>query len=125
LRVRPARPVFEDRGFVTEGYGLTPLSPSAADRRRNFVAARDHFAHVLGARSPELIAPPRAVDDDALGLALALHIAALVAVDAHLRGVPAPRDVVGLSAYMLRREWRPTTESARAWEVLRVRRRTY
>ncbi|HWR47743.1 MAG TPA: hypothetical protein VN327_09085, partial [Pseudonocardiaceae bacterium] len=50
------------------------------------------------------IAPPAGLGGEAFGLVLTVHMAALVAVDAHARGQVPPADPVALSAYLLTRE---------------------
>ncbi|MFE4373432.1 hypothetical protein ACFRMN_35395 [Streptomyces sp. NPDC056835] len=71
------------------------------DRGAMFRAARDSFAARYGiapaARQPDLNHPD-------FGLTLAVHMAALVAVDALAAGRRAPRDLAGLTVYLLDRE---------------------
>jgi tetratricopeptide (TPR) repeat protein len=66
-----------------------------------FRAARDGFAARYGievpARRPDLEHPD-------FGLTLAVHMAALVAVDAEATGRRAPEDLAGLTVYLLDRE---------------------
>jgi len=87
---------------------LPPLAGTVPERRDAFTVARDAFAAALGAPAAAL-APPRSLVDDAFQLVLSIHMAALVAVDAHLRGQAAPADSAGLSGYLPDREhdfWR-------------------
>ena len=69
-----------------------------------FVAARDSFARGYGLAEPSVVEPPHDLDRPEYGLVLALHMAALVAVDAHVHGARLPEDTVGLSSYLLDRE---------------------
>jgi hypothetical protein len=55
------------------------------------------------------ITPPGPLEPGDFGLTLAVHTAALVAVDAHVHHVTAPEDLVGLTAYLLDRERRGWT----------------
>jgi tetratricopeptide (TPR) repeat protein len=80
---------------------LTGLPDTGGARARMFAAARAGFAARYGIGDPEVIAPPGALVD---GLTLTVHVAALVAVDAHARGVRAPADPASLTAYLLDRE---------------------
>ncbi|GAA2432111.1 hypothetical protein GCM10010405_13790 [Streptomyces macrosporus] len=83
---------------------LEPLSPEGRDRLRMFHAARDGYARLRGHHRPELIGPPTSLNHPDFGLPLAVHMAALVAVDAALRGVAPPRTVEGLTVFLLDRE---------------------
>ncbi|MGH3848406.1 MAG: tetratricopeptide repeat protein, partial [Pseudonocardiaceae bacterium] len=83
---------------------LGPLADTVAERQIAFDAARNSFAQVLGATHFSGLRPAGSLTDDAYQLALTLHMAALVAVDAHLRGATPPSDPDELSAYLLDRE---------------------
>ncbi|MFC0543006.1 hypothetical protein [Kutzneria chonburiensis] len=83
---------------------LPALASTVDDRARVFALARDSFARALGVSDAEGIIPPADLDHPDLGLALSLHMAALVAVDAHLRQVAPPTEPGDLSAYLLDRE---------------------
>ncbi|TDC70861.1 tetratricopeptide repeat protein [Micromonospora sp. KC606] len=84
---------------------LPPITTGiAGERSRMFAAARDAFAAVHGIDDPSLIAAPIDLDHEDLGLTLALHVAALVAVDAHATGAPAPNEPGQLTRYLLDRE---------------------
>lgn len=81
------------------------------ERLEMFDVARDSFAtrYGISALSAADISPPGPLDDQEFGLILAVHIAALVAVDAHVAGRRPPRDMAGLTMYLLDREhlhWR-------------------
>ncbi|GGV34375.1 hypothetical protein GCM10010495_59110 [Kitasatospora herbaricolor] len=74
-------------------------------RGRMFLAARDGFA----ARYPYQVpsgetAPPPWLDGPEFGLTLAVHMAALVSVDAMVTGRRTPTDMAGLTLYLLDRE---------------------
>lgn len=83
---------------------LGALADTVAQRRVAFAAARDSFAELLGVGEFGRLRPVGSLDDDAYRLALTLHMAALVTVDAHARGATAPTDPGALSAYLVRRE---------------------
>jgi tetratricopeptide (TPR) repeat protein len=80
---------------------LAPLDATGAARRQMFEAAHDGFLAYFGAAVPvpvDLLAGPE------FGLTLAVHMAALVAVDARQRDRPLPTDLAGLTLYLLDRE---------------------
>ncbi|ASR34528.1 hypothetical protein BAY61_05460 [Prauserella marina] len=86
--------------------GLEPLPLAGEARQHMFVAARDCFASRYRI-PPAEIPVPRWLDRAEFGLALAVHMAALVAVDrlARTADTPgAPEDMTGLTAYLLQRE---------------------
>ena len=95
---------------------LTPLPGGGEARDRMFDSARDCFARYYPeVAEPAAITPPRSLGHADFGLILAVHMAALVAVDAAVRGRTPPADMVGLSAYLLDREyenWRQLYENA-------------
>lgn len=100
----------------TRDQELSPLGAPGGDPRARsamFAAARDCFAARYGVPDPAVIAPPKDLERPDFGLVLAVHMAALVAVDAHVRGEQAPDDLAGLSAYLLNRERR---HWSRLWE---------
>ncbi|WP_137993207.1 tetratricopeptide repeat protein [Streptomyces vilmorinianum] len=68
------------------------------DGARMYDAARDAFAVRYGVPAAVPGPPPP------YGLTLALHMAALVAVDAHAHGRRPPTDLAGLTVYLLDRE---------------------
>ncbi len=96
---------FTERRFRTEQLRLGPLAADVIDRGGLFDEARDRFAAVLGVSGVHRIPCPANLAEDAFGLVLAVHMAALAAVDAHTRGQQAPTDPVALSAYLLDREF--------------------
>ncbi|MFC9330689.1 hypothetical protein [Kitasatospora sp. NPDC057015] len=71
-------------------------------RGRMFTAARDGFAARYGAAPPG--GPPPWLDGPEFGLTLAVHMAALVSVDARSTGRRTPTDLAGLTLYLLDRE---------------------
>jgi tetratricopeptide (TPR) repeat protein len=90
--------------FAASSQFLGPLPAGPARRAEMFAAACDSFgrryglADVSGLRSPVPLGHPD------LGLTLAVHVAALVAVDAHVEDKRAPADPASLTAYLLDRE---------------------
>ncbi|MEY2230549.1 tetratricopeptide repeat protein [Streptomyces sp. BF23-19] len=87
---------------------LLPVSATAgsAERTHMFTVARDCFGARYAVPPAELAAiePPRSLAHSDFGLVLALHMAALVAVDAHCRKIVPPEGLADLSAYLLGRE---------------------
>lgn len=82
----------------------TDWAAQADSRLSMFEAARTAFAARYGIADPAAIAPSVPLDDPGMGLTLAVHMAALVAVDAYHCGEPAPGDLSGLTLYLLDRE---------------------
>lgn len=70
-----------------------------------FRTARDCFAQALGVRDAHAVSPPEGLSaDPEYRQVLAVHMAALAAVDAHRRGRAAPDGAAAVSAYLLARE---------------------
>ncbi|GGM46718.1 tetratricopeptide repeat protein [Dactylosporangium sucinum] len=90
----------------TSGQALEPLPGEGDGRATMFGAARDSFGARYGIPHPSEVERPALLDQPGLGLTLALHMAALVAVDAHVSGRRVPADPAGLSVYLLDREHR-------------------
>ncbi|MER6052512.1 tetratricopeptide repeat protein [Streptomyces sp. NPDC001793] len=94
---------------------LRPLADDGGLRGAMFDAARDCFArHYPELTEPTPIRPPRTLHHADFGLTLALHMAALVAVDAAACGRTPPADMAGLTTYLLDRErenWRQLHEN--------------
>jgi tetratricopeptide (TPR) repeat protein len=89
----------------TEDMALGPLGDDRQERQALFEQARDRFGELFGLGGGALPAPlSSTLDDPRFQLVLALHMAALVAVDAYSRGERAPTDPAHLTAYLLRRE---------------------
>jgi tetratricopeptide (TPR) repeat protein len=89
---------------------LAPLGEYTPDRQAIYGAARDRFASVFAVAAPMATAEPD-LGGPQFELVLAVHMKALVDVDAATRGLrpPSGRDQVGLSSYLLDREheyWR-------------------
>ncbi|HWR48135.1 MAG TPA: ATP-binding protein, partial [Pseudonocardiaceae bacterium] len=112
LLARPAGPWWDSLAYrlqdrfdmPTGEMALAALANSTAARTTVFESARDRFAALLGVADPSRIAPPPGLGADAFGLVLTMHMAALVAVDAHVRGQVPPADPAALTAYLLKRE---------------------
>jgi tetratricopeptide (TPR) repeat protein len=83
---------------------LQSLARGPNERGRVFDSARDQFATMFGVASTVTSARP-SLAGGGFGLVLTLHMAALVAVDAQVRGKRPPDDPVGLSVYLLDREY--------------------
>lgn len=79
-------------GAIADTQELRPVPARAegGDRERIFAVARDCFARRYQIPDPARITPPGPLDGAAFGLTLALHMAALAAVDAHARGAEVP-----------------------------------
>ncbi|EMF56535.1 MULTISPECIES: tetratricopeptide repeat protein [Streptomyces] len=91
--------------YLPDTVELPPLPGQRTDARKEaFTAARDRFAKALGLTDPETVPCPTNLAAEAFGLTLTVHMAALVAVDARLRGTAPPNDPVSLSQYLLERE---------------------
>ncbi|GIE36841.1 hypothetical protein Ait01nite_098860 [Actinoplanes italicus] len=83
-----------------------PALSDRDDREAMFSVARDRFAGIY--RLPGVL-PDVPIEDPQFGLTLALHMAALVQVDAASHGLPSPAPGDGLTRYLLNREqlhWR-------------------
>ncbi|MET8481864.1 tetratricopeptide repeat protein [Streptomyces clavifer] len=106
------RAVLDELRADTDAYPLPPLdspdgTPDIGRRERMFAVARDCFARRYGLTDPakiRTISSPSVLSGVDFGLVLSLHMAALTAVDAQVRGVPAPQETADLSAYLLDRE---------------------
>ncbi|UKY48165.1 tetratricopeptide repeat protein [Streptomyces inhibens] len=100
----------------TSDQHLPPLPDDGSARDRMFTTARECFTrHYPHLTDPHAITPPGPLGHPDFGLTLAVHMAALVAVDAAAHGRRAPADVVGLTVYLLDREhenWRQLYENA-------------
>jgi hypothetical protein len=88
----------------TSSQQLPALGTERAARTEMFTVARDSFAAVYRLPGAAGLGPPAPLDDPEFGLTLAVHMAALVAVDAYANGRRAPRDMAGLTIYLLDRE---------------------
>jgi tetratricopeptide (TPR) repeat protein len=99
------------RGLTASGIAvdqmqpLAPLADSEDVRIALFNEARDRFAELLGVSSPAEVRPPESMrTDDVFKTVLTVHMTALAAVHAELRGNTAPSDPGAVSAYLLERE---------------------
>ncbi|MEJ3745505.1 tetratricopeptide repeat protein [Actinomycetes bacterium KLBMP 9797] len=93
----------------TSALRLRALDDGGDLRHQMFRTARDGFAERYRIDDPHAIRPPPALDEPAMGLTLAIHMAALVAVDAYVSGRHTPQGVEALTIYLLDREqlfWR-------------------
>jgi tetratricopeptide (TPR) repeat protein len=89
-----------------------PAGDEAGERAEMFAVARKSFAARYGITDPaviEGIAPPGPLEHGDFGSTLAVHMAALAAVDARARHIRPPADLAGLTAYLLDRERRGWT----------------
>ncbi|WP_431045889.1 tetratricopeptide repeat protein [Streptomyces sp. P1-3] len=89
-------------GASGEGDGAGEAG-TESPRTEMFTAARDSFAVRYGIPSVGITAPETLTSAD-FGLTLAVHMAALVAVDARAAGRRPPPDLAGLTSYLLDRE---------------------
>ncbi|MFE9690665.1 tetratricopeptide repeat protein [Micromonospora sp. NPDC005806] len=84
---------------------LTGLTGHDRDGRwAMFAAAREAFAGIYGLPDTSAVTPPAGLDAEQFSLILAVHVAALVAVDAHATGTTPADDPAALSEYLLDRE---------------------
>ncbi|MGK5497807.1 tetratricopeptide repeat protein [Streptomyces sp. URMC 125] len=85
--------------------GLGGLPDGSEERAEMYTAARDAFASRYGLPVPaHALPPPGSLSRPDFGLTLTLHMAALVAVDAHVTGRRLPSEAAGLTVYLLDRE---------------------
>ncbi|MFD7395665.1 hypothetical protein ACFV60_11555 [Streptomyces virginiae] len=99
------RTLLEDLNGQAADLPLGPLPGrigSADDRRAMFDAAWRRFAGLYNLPEQNPTGPPNGLDRPEFGLILMLHMAALVSVDSHARGVES--HTANLSAYLLDRE---------------------
>ncbi|MFJ2706433.1 tetratricopeptide repeat protein [Streptomyces sp. NPDC087428] len=83
---------------------LEALTDELRVRKHAFTVARARFSDLYDRHDARAAVPPVPLVLPDLGLTLSLHVAALVAVDAHVHGRRAPEDMPGLSVYLLERE---------------------
>ena len=88
----------------TSSQPLPPLAGESGARVSMFTAARDCFAALYQLPSAAVVPAPGTLNDPEYGLTLAVHMVALVAVDAHVTGKRLPQDMAGLTMYLLDRE---------------------
>ncbi|MFJ4190475.1 tetratricopeptide repeat protein [Kitasatospora sp. NPDC089509] len=100
----PLRAALAERRAELSSQRLEPLGQESGQRAEMFAAARTAFAARYGMADPSAVLPPGPLESAEYGLTLAVHMAALVAVDAHRRGRRPPSDPAGLTGYLLDRE---------------------
>ncbi|WP_433463985.1 tetratricopeptide repeat protein [Spirillospora sp. CA-128828] len=107
IDVWPAiRAALANQQASTSAQALPPLPGDGRDtgaRATMFNAARDGFADRYGTEA-SAIGPLKTLEHPDFGLVLAVHMAALVAVDAHATGRTPPGDMESLTIYLLDRE---------------------
>jgi hypothetical protein len=93
------RSALTEQGAKSGDLLVPPLAGADLSQRREmFDAARRCFAEQYGVQDSVGISSPVPLDQSDFGLTLAIHMAALTAVDARARGARAPGDLVGLTA---------------------------
>ncbi|MEV4408286.1 tetratricopeptide repeat protein [Actinoplanes sp. NPDC049598] len=94
-----------DLGVDVDEMPLPELSGDGGDDRAGmFAAAADSFAAAMDVAAPARGWPAPELRGTGYGQVLAVHMAALAAVDAHRHGQDPPGDPGAVSAYLLRRE---------------------
>ncbi|MCX4094622.1 tetratricopeptide repeat protein [Nocardia sp. alder85J] len=89
----------------TDALAALSASGSGFDRKTMFTEAAAAFAKTLRVKHRTTPKPPAELADPAFESILAIHMAALVAVDARHRGVRTAMDPHALSGYLLDREY--------------------
>uniref|UniRef100_A0AAU2AEW0 Tetratricopeptide repeat protein n=1 Tax=Streptomyces sp. NBC_00093 TaxID=2975649 RepID=A0AAU2AEW0_9ACTN len=84
---------------------LRPLPDDGQARDAMFRAAVDGFSDVYGLTDRADVDPPQALTGPDMALTLALHMAALVGVDAKATGGRLPTDMQELTSYLIEREY--------------------
>ncbi|MFE5191923.1 tetratricopeptide repeat protein [Streptomyces sp. NPDC056628] len=101
------RAVLANHQAGTSALALSPLpgddGTAQSARLEMFAAARDAFAALYDVPAAA-VGPPGALEHRDFGLTLAVHMAALVAVDARANHRRPPTDVESLTIYLLDRE---------------------
>ena len=104
----------DEQDVAVSDLRLEAVEASGTSRAELFAGAVARFAGLLEV-DPAAVAAPAGLDaDDAFGLVLTTHMAALVAVDAARAGRMVPAGPAGLSSYLLGRErdhWRRLHET--------------
>jgi hypothetical protein len=88
----------------TSSQSLPPLAKDGRERSDMFKAARDSFAAVYELPDTAGIEPPVQLTDPEFGLPLAVHMAALAAVDARATGRQLSLNTADTTTYLLDRE---------------------
>lgn len=93
-------------GWSADACTTRRLGPLQDSRAEMFTAARDSFARHYRLPNAHLIPVPDGLERDEFGLTLAVHMAALVAVDRHASAAVQPPlpGMTGLTEYLLGRE---------------------
>ncbi|MEU9303182.1 tetratricopeptide repeat protein [Streptomyces sp. NPDC048269] len=102
---------------ATSDRELEALPADPGGREQVFAAARTRFSELYRRPDAATALSSLPLEHPAFGLTLTVHMAALVAVDAHVHGRRPPQDTAGLSAYLLEREqehWARLYENAAA-----------
>jgi hypothetical protein len=94
--------------FSVQRLGPLPHSAGPGPRQEMFAAARAAFGARYGLQGTHALEPPSDLSGPEFGLTLAVHMAALVAVDAAARNAPPPRGagMSDLTRYLLDREYK-------------------
>lgn len=103
------RAILDTHQAAISSMALPALAQESGERGSMFNLARDSFGSVYQLPGAAGIGPAETLDDPEFGLTLAVHMAALVAVDASARGQRPPQGMAGLTMYLLDREqlhWR-------------------
>ena len=98
------RAILDTHEADTSSQQLTSLSEGSGERTSMFEAALDKFAAIYELPGMRQIPLPDLLEDPEFGLTLAVHMAALVAVDARATGRQPPAGSAGLTMYLLDRE---------------------
>jgi tetratricopeptide (TPR) repeat protein len=88
----------------TSSQYLAGLRQGSSQRESMFTAALNSFAAIYQLTDVEGLVRPGTLDDPEFELTLAVHMAALVTVDASASGQRLPADTAGLTIYLLDRE---------------------
>jgi len=98
------RSILDNYQAATSSQPLSALTAESGERAVMFAAASNRFAEIYQLPDPAGISLPGLLSQPEFGLTLALHMAALVAVDACANGQRTPSSMVGLTVYLLDRE---------------------
>jgi tetratricopeptide (TPR) repeat protein len=105
-----------------------PALGEHVDRVGLFHTARQRFAERMGVADADSLTPPDGLRAPEFAQILAVHMAALAAVDAHRHRTGVPIDPQAISAYLLRREqahWKALHEDRMATGPARMHRAVY
>ncbi|MEO3930278.1 hypothetical protein ABGB07_41485 [Micromonosporaceae bacterium B7E4] len=100
---RELRGALGNEQFFTSSQSLEPVTVEAR-RVELFAVARNRFAALYELPEPERIKVPALLSEPGMDSVLDIHMAALVAVDAHQSGRRPSPDRSGLTGYLLDRE---------------------